>query len=94
VHTCFVRFEWDPRKASENVRKHGITFAEAATCFEDEYAVFLEEIAFPNRIAIIAHSKNDRLLFSVFAERENDRIRIISARKVTPPERRRYEEGG
>jgi uncharacterized protein len=88
-----VRFEWDARKAADNVRKHGVSFSEAATCFEDAHAVFLEEIAFPDRIAIIAHSKSQRLLFSVFAEREGDLIRIISARKVTPPERRRYEEG-
>ena len=88
-----MKFEWDPRKAVDNVKKHGIAFAEAATCFSDEHAVYLEELGHRERLVLIAYSTGKRLLFTVFAEIHRDVIRIVSARKVTPRERRRYEEG-
>jgi uncharacterized DUF497 family protein len=98
LRRCYIeagtmKFAWDPRKAVENRKKHGVTFEEAATCFSDDHALFLEEIVHPERIVVIATSERERLLFTVFAELHGDTIRIISARRVTPPERRRYEEG-
>jgi len=38
-----LRFEWDPRKATTNLRKHGISFAEAETAFFDDFAVVVED---------------------------------------------------
>ena len=87
-----MRFEWDPKKAQANKRKHGVTFEEAATCFGDEHARYYEEKEHRERFVLIGVSTAQRLIFSVHAELENDRIRIISARLATRPERRRYEE--
>jgi uncharacterized DUF497 family protein len=87
-----MRFEWDPKKAQANKRKHGVTFEEAATCFSDEHARFYEETEHPERFILIGVSTEHRLIFIVHAELENDRIRLISARLATRPERRRYEE--
>ena len=89
-----MRFEWDPRKAYENARKHGVTFEEAAECFADEQALDLEDAAHPERLILIGASSSVRLIFTVYALREQgDIIRIISARKATRKERSRYEAG-
>ena len=87
-----MRFEWDPRKARENKRKHGVTFDEASTCFADEHARFYEDLEHPDRFVLIGYSARERLMFCVRAERDRDTIRLISARLATRPERRRYEE--
>jgi hypothetical protein len=88
-------FEWDPRKAQANLLKHRVSFAEAtsvfsvpmARIFDDEYhsADELREI-------IVGHSKEGRLLLICFTELENDRIRIISARRATKKELHDYQE--
>ncbi len=88
-----VRFSWDPAKAAANRRKHGITFEEAVTCFADPLALLLEDIAYPDRLVLIGSSNRERLIFTVYAELHEDSVRIISARRATRPERRRYEEG-
>lgn len=89
-----VRFEWDPKKAQENARKHGVSFEEASECFADENALDLEDAAHPERLILIGVSAVARLVFTVYALRERgDIIRIISARKATRNERRTYEEG-
>jgi len=76
-----VRFTWDPGKAVTNVRKHGVTFEEATTVFGDPLALIVEDAVDPDRPV------------TVFIEvREND-IRIISARRATRRERRRYGAG-
>jgi len=83
-------YEWDEAKARRNVRAHGITFLEAATVlllvpyYSPEHSV--EE----PRYVIIGQSERSRLLAVAYAVRR--RIRIISARKVTPRERKSYEE--
>jgi len=87
-----VKVEWDPQKAASNKRKHGISFHEAVTCFADPYGLLLEDPAHPERLALIAVSDRSRVLFTVFAELHGDVIRIITARKATAQERRRYEE--
>lgn len=87
-----MRFEWDPAKAASNKRKHGITFEEAASCFEDEHAWFYPDLGRPDRFVLIGLSNRERPVFTVHAERDGDRIRIISARLATKRERRRYEE--
>jgi uncharacterized DUF497 family protein len=90
-----LRFQWDPAKAPENLAKHGVSFAEAATVFRDPLSVtgsdpdhsFDEE-----RFIIFGVSTTGRLLVVAYTER-GDTIRIISARPVTAGERKIYEEG-
>ena len=83
-------FVWDPEKARENVRKHGVSFLEAATVFRDVEALDLQDRAHHDRHVLIGHSDRARLLFTVFAEIYETLIRIISARRATPEERRDY----
>ena len=89
-----MRFEWDDAKAAANLRKHGVSFEEAAEVFDDpnisehETAGQSSEEA---RFVVIGYSSR-RMLFVVFTERRGDVIRIISARQPTPSERRLYEE--
>jgi len=88
-------FEWDARKASANRRRHGVTFAEAETVFWDPLAVIHydpDHFALERREIIIGSSAGGRLLVVSFTER-GERIRIISARTATRPERQDYEEG-
>jgi uncharacterized DUF497 family protein len=87
-----VELEWDPRKAAANKRKHGVSFEEAATSFEDEYARFYPDLDHEDRFVLIGSSRRHRLVYTVHAEVDQDRIRIISARLATRPERKRYEE--
>ena len=87
-----MKFEWDPRKAALNKRQHGISFAEAATCFADPLGLLLEDKVHAERAVLIGVSLQNRVLFTVFVELTDSGIRIISARKATRHERRRYEE--
>lgn len=76
----------------EGKRKHGVTFEEAVTCFADEHGRFYEDREHHDRFVLIAYSSGERQIFCVHAELEGERIRIISARLATKPERRRYED--
>ena len=88
-------FEWDSRKASDNVRKHGVSFEEAASAFMDDLSVTLADRDHPKRLVLIGMSLSLRLLVVVHAEKgEGEILRLISARRATRPERRRYEEEG
>jgi uncharacterized DUF497 family protein len=89
-----LRFWWNPRKAAVNVRKHGVTFEEAATVFGDRLSVTItdpDHSAGEQRFLLLGVSNRGRLLVVAHAER-GDAIRIISARRVTRRERRTYEE--
>lgn len=88
-------FEWDDEKAELNESKHGVRFDEAVTVFEDLFFVdfydpkhSIEE----HRFLIVGESNQGRLLIVSYTDR-NDKIRIISARELTPQERRKYEHG-
>jgi hypothetical protein len=88
-----VEFEWDVRKAAVNLRKHGVSFEEAATVFGD----FLSTTASDpdhsggeERYVTVGLSNLGRLLMVAHAE-HGDRIRIISARTLTRREKRAYE---
>jgi len=59
----------------------------------DSLAMVLEDHARPDRLILIGESRSRRLIFTVYAEQQGDLIRIISARKTTRAERRKYEEG-
>jgi hypothetical protein len=88
-------YEWDPRKAKANERKHRLPFEEAASVFLDPMA-----ITFPDpdhsddeeREITIGFTKRLRIVL-VSHSRRGDRLRIISARAATRTERRQYEEG-
>ena len=89
-----MEFEWDPRKDSANQRKHGIGFREATTVFGDPFATTFPDIDHSiseQRFVTIGASASGRLLVVVHTETEES-IRIISARAVTPLERKFYEE--
>ena len=88
-----MRFAWDPRKAAANLRKHGVTFEEATTAFLDPLAMVVDDAVHPGRSLIIGESALRRVLVTVFAEHAEDEIRMVSARRATRRERRRYEEG-
>lgn len=89
-----MQFEWNIGKADINLRKHGISFEEAETVFGDPLARIFddEDHSFEEqRNAIVGHSNTEKLLIVSFTERENDTVRIISARKTTLKERKKYE---
>jgi uncharacterized DUF497 family protein len=87
-----MRFAWDRRKADLNVRKHRVRFEEAVTVFADPLAIMVEDESRPENGRIIGESATARVLLVVFVERESDVLRLISARRATTHERRRYEE--
>ena len=89
-----IRFEWDPRKARSNEKKHGVSFEEAQSVFFDEQALLLEDpqpLHEEERFVLLGLSASLRLLVVVHALRDGDVIRIISARKATRPETGEYE---
>lgn len=89
-----MRIEWDETKAGKNLKKHGVSFEEAATVFVDALAVTYEDADHDEaRNVTVGHASTGRVLLVVSTERGTDTIRIISARKATPHERRIYEEG-
>lgn len=84
-------FVWDARKAEDN-EKHGVTFAESAHVFFDPFVRIVDASRKGEvRVAAIGYDAFQRLLFVVHVEREEDRIRIISARRAERHERLMYE---
>ena len=90
-----MTLEWDARKAAANLKKHGVTFEDAATVFLDPLAMTfpdpdhsLEE----SREITVGCTMKKHVLFVSHCER-GERIRIVSARLVTRVERKQYEEG-
>lgn len=89
-----IRFEWDPRKAAKNLRKHKISFKEAETVFRDRLAVIFDDEEHSDdefREIIIGYSTKNHLLLVWFTELDDTTIRIIGSRKATPKERKDYE---
>jgi uncharacterized DUF497 family protein len=92
-------FEWDPAKALSNLRKHGVSFDQAATVFLDALALTVYDATGSQdedrwftlgydaggKLLAVAHTHQD-------VERERARIRIISARPATKREQRAYED--
>jgi hypothetical protein len=88
-----VEFEWDPKKAEHNVKKHGITFEEASTVFGDALAATIPNplhSADENRFVSIGHSSGNHLVVVAHVDR-GEQVRIISARLATRRERKKYE---
>lgn len=90
-----VRFEWDSRKASANLRAHGVHFAEAITVLEDDLALTREDPADSEeqRFVTLGLSDAANLLVVVYVYREPDIIRMISAWKANRRQKERHEEG-
>jgi uncharacterized DUF497 family protein len=89
-----MHYEWDPDKAAANRLKHGITFADAVAVFADDFArTITDAAADEERFLTLGSDAFGRLLVVVYTWRGQDTIRIISARRATPHERRTYEEG-
>lgn len=88
-------FEWDPDKARANRSKHGVTFEEAATVFEDPLADTFDDPDHSEseaRFLTFGLSRDGVALVVAHCDRD-DRIRLISARRMTRQEKRQHEEG-
>lgn len=88
-------FEWDARKATANLKKHGVAFEDAATVFRDPLAITFpdpDHSSEENREITIGCTIKAQIVFVSHCERE-ERIRIIGARPTTRREREQYEEG-
>ena len=88
-----IKFEWDSRKASGNLKKHGLSFETACEAFFDPFLVVVEtrSVGGEFREAIIGMTVNWRLLHVAYVLRE-EVMRIVSARAATNPERKSYED--
>jgi uncharacterized protein len=89
-----VRFEWDSRKAAAKLRTHGVSFAEAVTALEDDFALTREDGADgeEQRFVTLGPSDAGNLLVVVYVYREPDIIRVISAWKADRRQKEHYEE--
>ena len=84
-------FTWDPVKAADNFKDHGVAFTEAAFCLLDPDGIDGLDGSSPPNEKIVAYSDQSRLLATIYVEVEGEVIRIISARPPTRDERARYE---
>ena len=94
IYKVMTSFEWDDRKAKANVRKHRVSFEEAATALLDELsktALDPDHSLDENRFITLGVSARRRLLVVCYTDRD-EAIRIISARLATRREREIYEE--
>lgn len=91
-----LRFAWDPRKGSANLRKHRVSFIEAETVFSDDNAILLDDPGHSqdeDRSVLLGLSERFRVLVVSHTLRDDGRtIRIISARAATKREREQYFE--
>ena len=94
VHMITPRFEWEPRKANVNLKKHGVTFEEAKSVFYDDHAKLLDDPDHSDeeeRFVLLGLSHTLRVLLVCHCYRsEGNIIRIISARKATSNESKDY----
>ena len=87
-----MKYQWDKTKATSNLKKHRIEFADAVSVFSDELAITIPENRFDEeRFVTIGMDTFGRILVIVFTWRSED-IRLISARLAERRERKQYEE--
>lgn len=88
-----MRYEWDPAKAEANLAEHGVSFVEAVTVLEDDFALTREDSDSEGeqRFVTLGMSGFGNLLVVVYTYRKPDIIRLISAWKSNRPQRLRYE---
>lgn len=90
-----LSFEWDEGKALGNLAKHGISFSEASTVFADPLSRTIPDPLHSHdegRFIVVGESAAGRTLVVAHTHR-GETVRIISARKATPRERKDYERG-
>lgn len=94
MYIVFMKITWDPNKAEINFNKHGIRFSDAEMVLYDSFAMTLEEqiVADEQRYVTVGSDAVGRIIAVVYCYRA-DTIRLISARKATPTERKQYEKG-
>ncbi|TAM74374.1 BrnT family toxin [bacterium] len=89
-----MEVHWDPHKAQRNLKKHRVSFADAATVLDDPLALTVEDKRNDEpRWVTIGQDLRGRLLVVVYSYPENlvDSVNLISAREAEPRERRQYE---
>jgi uncharacterized DUF497 family protein len=89
-----VRVDWDPAKAKANLREHGVSFAEAVSVLEDEFALTREDpdAQGEQRFVTLGLSSVGNLMVVVYTYREPDIVRVISAWKANKRQRLCYEK--
>lgn len=90
-----MEFEWDKDKYKANLSKHGVSFDEAKTVFDDPFYVDFydpDHSGDEDRYIIVGLSQQSRLLIVSYAERKG-KLRLINAREATRTEKNAYEEG-
>jgi uncharacterized DUF497 family protein len=90
-----VIYEWDPKKADDNLGKHHVSFEEAVTVLTDPFALSFDDpdhSSDEKRFITIGTSDRNRIIFLAHADGAADRIRVISARKATKTEAHDYQE--
>ena len=89
-----MRYKWDPAKAKANIEIHDVSFVEAVTVLEDDFALTREDsdARDEQRFITLGMSSVGNLLVVVYTYREPEVIRLISAWKANKPQRSRYEE--
>lgn len=88
-----MQFEWDPKKAKGNVKKHGVSFEQVVTVFYDPLSATFDDPDHSGNephFVTIGYSSANRLLFVSHLDR-GEVLRIISARSATAYERKRHE---
>ncbi len=88
-------FEWDDAKAGANLRKHGVSFEEAASVFSEWGAPVngdVEHSTREDRFIIVGASELHRLLTVAFTYRDDETVRIISTRRANRREQQIYEQ--
>ena len=90
-----MKFTWDDKKQQTNLRDHDVDFADAVGVFFDDHALTTEDTdaTGEQRLVIMGRDFLDRVLIVVSTEREEEVVRIISARKASPGERKSYAGG-
>ena len=90
-----LKFVWDKRKETTNIKKHKVSFGEAKTVFSDDYSRLIhdsEHSLEEERFVLLGFSKQSRMLVVCHCYKESENtIRIISARKADKSERKQYE---
>ncbi len=95
-----MKFEWDPNKEAINIKKHGVSFEQAAYVFADQFSLSMFDDEHSNqedRWVILGKSNNEMVLLVIHTFRNSDNeetVRIISARKATKNEEKTYKQRG
>ena len=88
-----MNYEWDPNKATANLDKHGIHFADAVAVFSDALALTVaDDFTDEERFVTLGSDAFGQLLVVVYTWRDDQTVRIISARKASRHERKHYED--